>query len=94
MSYYDFIPEEHTLGKRDARSFGIEDSSHPNEGTDIETLLDVSDIQALTGLCKPIARKLMRESGHCVTLHRHLYVLESSFFNYLHSLEVASPCSR
>lgn len=93
MSYYDFIPEEHILGKRDACSLGIEDSSRPNESMDIETLLDVSDIQALTGLCKPIARKLMRESGHCVTLHRHLYVLESSFFNYLHKLEASDPCS-
>ena len=35
----------------------------------------------------------MKESGRCLKLHSHLYVIESSFFAYLHELEVTDPCS-
>ncbi len=94
MTHCDFIPAEHIPEEPDACSLGIEDSSRPNESMDAEALLDVSDIQDLTGLCKPVARRLMRESGHCLTLHRHLYVLKSSFFDYLRLLEVSDSCSR
>lgn len=35
----------------------------------------------------------MKESGRCLKLHSRLFVIESSFFEYLHELEVSDPCS-
>lgn len=58
-----------------------------------ETLLGRPEICQITGLCPTTASKLMKETGKCLQLHRRLYVLESSFFNYLHNLEVNEPCN-
>lgn len=58
-----------------------------------ERLLDVSDIRELTGLGEVAAASLMKESGRCLKLHSRLFVIESSFFSYLHELEVTDPCS-
>lgn len=58
-----------------------------------ERLLDVSDIRELTGLGEVAAASLMKESGRCLKLHSRLFVIESSFFEYLHELEVSDPCS-
>lgn len=58
-----------------------------------ERLLGVPDIRKLTGLGEVAAASLMKESGRCLKLHSHLYVIESSFFAYLHELEVTDPCS-
>lgn len=58
-----------------------------------ERLLGVPDVCQITGLAEVTAAKLMKESGRCINLHRRLYVLESSFFAYLHEMEVNEPCS-
>lgn len=59
-----------------------------------ERLLGVPEVCAMTGLCPVTAAKLMKESGRCICIHRRLYLLESSFFNYLRELEVGEQCSR
>lgn len=58
-----------------------------------ERLLDVPEIRKLTGLGEATASKLMKETGCCLKLHGRLYVIESSFFAYLHRLEVSEPCA-
>lgn len=52
-----------------------------------ERLLGIPDICELTGLGEATASKLMKESGHCIRLHRRLYLLESSFFSWLKQQE-------
>lgn len=52
-----------------------------------ERLLGIPDICELTGLGEATASKLMKESGHCIRLHRRLYLLESSFFSWLKEQE-------
>lgn len=59
-----------------------------------ERLLGVPEIRELTGLGEVAAASLMKESGRCLRLHRHLFVIESSFFAYLHELEVTKPCNK
>lgn len=59
-----------------------------------ERLLGVPEIRELTGLGEVAAASLMKETGCCLKLHSRLYVIESSFFAYLHKLEVTSPCSK
>ena len=59
-----------------------------------ERLLGVPEIRELTGLGEVAAASLMKESGRCLKLHSHLYVIESSFFAYLHELEVTEPCRK
>ena len=58
-----------------------------------ERLLGIEDVREITGLGQVAASKLMKESGRAIRLHRRVYVLESSFFAYLHELEVSDPCS-
>lgn len=57
-----------------------------------ERLLGISEICKMTGLSPVTASKLMKESGRAIALHRRVYILESSFFAYLHELEVSEPC--
>lgn len=57
-----------------------------------ETLLGIPEVCQMTGLCPVTASKLMKETGKCLQLHRRLYVLESSFLNFLHEQEVSNPC--
>lgn len=58
-----------------------------------ERLLGVTEVRELTGLGEVAAASLMKESGRCLKLHSRLFVIESSFFEYLHELEVSDPCS-
>lgn len=58
-----------------------------------EALLGVPEVCQMTGLCPATASRLMKETGKCLFLHRRLFVLESSFLNYLHELEVSDPCT-
>lgn len=57
-----------------------------------ERLLGIEDVCHITGLGEVTASKLMKESGRAIRLHRRLYVLESSFFSFLHEKEVTEPC--
>lgn len=57
-----------------------------------ERLLDVPEVCKLTGLGEVTASKLMKETGRCLKLHSRLYVIESSFFAYLHEMEANEPC--
>lgn len=57
-----------------------------------ERLLSTSDICELTGLGEATAATLMKETGRCLKLHGRLYVIESSFFAYLHEKEANEPC--
>lgn len=57
-----------------------------------EHLLGVPEICKITGLGEVTAAKLMKETGRCLKLHGRLYVIESSFFTYLHEMEVNEPC--
>ena len=65
-------------------------SFDPNLGH--ERLLSIAEVCKITGLSPVTASKLMKESGRAIALHRRIYILESSFFAYLHELEVAEPC--
>lgn len=58
-----------------------------------ERLLGVAEVREITGFGKVTAARLMKESGYSIKVHSRLFVLESSFFNYLHRLEVTEPCS-
>ena len=58
-----------------------------------ERLLGVPEVCEITGFCNVTASRLIKESGCGIKVHSRLFVLESSFFNYLHSLEVTEPCS-
>ena len=44
----------------------------------------------MTGFCPVTASKFMKESGRSLTLHRRVFILESSFYSYLHELEEAN----
>lgn len=57
-----------------------------------ERLLGIEDVCGLTGLGEVTASRLMKESGRAIRLHRRLYVLESSFFDFLRSKEASEPC--
>lgn len=59
-----------------------------------ERLLGIPDICEITGLAEATASKLMKESGRAIRVHSRLFILETSFFNYLRELEVSQPCSR
>lgn len=65
-------------------------SPGPNLGH--ERLLGIAEVCKITGLSPVTASKLMKESGRAIALHRRVYILESSFFCYLHELEVSKPC--
>lgn len=58
-----------------------------------ELLLGIPEVRRLTGFGEATAAKLMKETGCCLKLHGRLYVIESSFFAYLHRLEVSEPCT-
>lgn len=66
------------------------DFSSPGLGR--ERLLGIAEVCKITGLSPVTASKLMKESGRAIALHRRIYILESSFFAYLHELEVEEPC--
>ena len=59
-----------------------------------ERLLGVAGICELTELGKVTASKLLKETRRCIRIHRRLFVLESSFLDWLHELERTSPCLR
>jgi len=59
-----------------------------------ERLFGIPEVRRITGFGYATAARLMKESGCCFKTHNRLFVLESSFFDYLHSLEVTNPCSR
>lgn len=72
---------------------GVTDSPAPRVVLGRERLLGIADICKLTGLGEATASKLMKESGYAIKVHSRLYVIESSFFSYLHQLEVTEPCT-
>lgn len=55
-----------------------------------ERLLGIPEVCAMTGFCPVTASKVMHESGKAITLHRKIFILESSLFAYLHELEGAN----
>lgn len=57
-----------------------------------ERLLGIPDVCALTGLNPVTASKLMKETGRAINVHRRIFILESSFYAYLHDLEASDPC--
>ena len=57
-----------------------------------ERLLGVADVCEMTGLSPVTAATLMKETGRCIRIHRRLFVLEASFFDYLRQVEEVSPC--
>lgn len=59
-----------------------------------ERLLGTPDVCEMTGFGYATAAKFMRESGCSFKVHSQLFVLESSFFQYLHSLEASNSCNR
>lgn len=66
------------------------DSFSPSLGH--ERLLGIAEVCKITGLSPVTASRLMKESGRAIALHRRIYILESSFFAYLHELEADKPC--
>lgn len=52
-----------------------------------DRLLGVEEVSKLTGLGSVTATKLMRETGCCFQVHRRVYVLENSLYDYFRRLE-------
>lgn len=52
-----------------------------------ERLFGIPEICKITGLSPVTVSKLMKESGRIIKLHSRLYMLESSFYEYLRELE-------
>lgn len=48
-----------------------------------DRLLTIEDVSELTGLCRPIASKLIDESGRGISIHRRKYILESGLLDFL-----------
>ncbi|RHB55754.1 hypothetical protein DW878_05070 [Olsenella sp. AM39-30AC] len=65
-------------------------NSAPTASIGSERLLSIADVCAMTGFCPVTASKFMKESGRSLTLHRRVFILESSFYSYLHELEEAN----
>ena len=57
----------------------------PNVGND--RLLTIGDVSRITGLCAPVASDLIKETGRAINVHRCLYILESSFLEFLKEQE-------
>lgn len=57
-----------------------------------ERLLGIAEVCKITGLSPVTASRLMKESGRAIALHRRIYILESTFYSYLHELEASDPC--
>lgn len=62
-----------------------DDYSLPNIGSD--RLLTINDVSRITGLCAPVASDLIKETGRAITIHRRIYILESSFLAFLKEQE-------
>ena len=77
------------LGQAPAMSAARE---HALPATNSDNLLDVQAVCNKTGFCKQVAARLMKETGRCVRIHGKLFVLESSFFDYIHHLEANEAC--
>ena len=52
-----------------------------------ETLLGVSDVCDITGLAEATASKLMKETGRAFRLHGRLFILWTSFVEFLSGRE-------
>lgn len=52
-----------------------------------DKLLTISDISEILGVSPVTASKFMKESGRAISVHRRLYVLSSSFYEYLKEIE-------
>jgi hypothetical protein len=59
----------------------------PYEPLGTDKLLSISAISDLLGVCPVTASRIMKESGRSITLHRRVFVLQSSFMQYMHELE-------
>lgn len=57
----------------------------PSIGSD--RLLTINDVSRITGLCAPVASELIKETGRAITIHRRIYILESSFLAFLKEQE-------
>lgn len=62
-----------------------DDYNLPSIGSD--RLLTISDVSRITGLCAPVASELIKETGRAITIHRRVYILESSFLAFLKEQE-------
>lgn len=61
------------------------DYNLPSIGSD--RLLTINDVSRITGLCAPVASELIKETGRAITIHRRVYILESSFLAFLKEQE-------
>lgn len=52
-----------------------------------DRLLDIRDVAEITGLCGPVASRIMTETGRQIILHKRKYILQSSLMAYLRSRE-------
>lgn len=77
-----------------APATGSIDSPKDQGTSSSERLFGIPEVRRITGFGYATAARLMKESGCCFKTHNRLFVLESSFFDYLHSLEVTNLCSR
>lgn len=52
-----------------------------------DRILSVADVCGVMGFCPETASKFMKETGYALTLHRRIFILESSLMKYLHDQE-------
>ena len=53
-----------------------------------DRLLGIQNVSETLGVCPVTASRIMKESGRSITLHRKIYILESSFLAFLREREV------
>ena len=52
-----------------------------------DRLLSVADVCNIMGFCPETASKFMKETGCALTLHRRIFILESSLLSFLREQE-------
>ncbi len=66
----------------------MNESFMANFSVSTDRILDVTDVQDIMGCSHLTARKMMKESGHCLRCHHRLYIFEADLVEHLRTLEV------
>ena len=56
-----------------------------------DRIMSISDVAETLGVCPVTASKIIKESGRGITLHRRIFILQSSFMAFLAERE-AETC--
>lgn len=59
-----------------------------------DRVLSVADVSRIMGFCPSVASTFIKETGRGMTIHRRVFILESSLLSYLHEQESKSEAGR